>query len=124
MTDRYLSELQYIEAPVRGFFDLTAPHGFWSARLQAEIWCDVGFRTNFVTGRKLFVVRRIVQDKMNPAATIHDLLYSNGAVSRAMADAIFRDAMLASGVATWRAYAAWAAVRSFGGQFYARVTSE
>lgn len=122
--NRYLSELEYSDAPVRGYYDLTAPLGFWSERAGLEVWAGIGFRTNFVTGRKLLVVRRIVQPKMDAAAVVHDSLYCTGLVPRHMADAIFRDAMLVSGVASWRAWAAWVAVRAFGGQFYAGKTAE
>lgn len=118
MKDEFLAPLLYEIAPVRGYYDLTEPLGFRSARAKADIWAPAGFRTNFVTGRKLFIARRIVQDKMNAAAVVHDALYGSGQVSREMADAVFRDAMLVSGVAKWRAWAAWAAVRTFGGHFY------
>lgn len=121
--NRYLSPLAYVDAPVPGFYDLTGRHGFYSDRLGLEIWCEIGFRTNFVTGRKLFIVRKIVQPKMNPAAVVHDHLYGSRIVSREMADAVFRDAMLCSGVATWRAWAAWAAVRVFGAQHYSPPVS-
>jgi hypothetical protein len=118
MGNIFIGELQYIDAPIYNYYDLTARLGFRSDRAMCDIWAEIGFRTNFVTGRKLFIVRKIVQDKMNRAAVIHDVLYATGAVSREMADAVFRDAMLASNVARWRAWAAWAAVRTFGGQFY------
>lgn len=118
MNDTFLSPLQYVDAPVPGYYDLTDRLGFFSARANVDVWAEAGFRTNFVTGRKLFIVRKIVQDKMNPAAVIHDVLYATGALPREMADAIFRDAMLVLGVASWRAWAAWAAVRTFGGRFY------
>jgi hypothetical protein len=118
--NHFLTRLAYVDAPgAPGYYDLIASLGFWSERAQREIWADAGFRTNFVTGRKLLIVRRIVQDKMNPAAVIHDVLYAEGTLSREMADAVFRDAMLASGVAAWRAWAAWLAVRTFGGRFFA-----
>jgi hypothetical protein len=120
MKDAFLSHLTYVEAPIDNYYDLTTRLGFFSERANREIWAEAGFRTNFVTGRKLFVVRKIVQDKMNPAAVVHDVLYATGALPREMADAIFRDAMLVLGVASWRAWAAWLAVRTFGGQFYAK----
>lgn len=116
--NRFLSYLAYVDAPEPGYYVLISRLGFSSDRLDMEIWAEPGFKTNFVTGRKLFVVRTIVQDKMNAAAVVHDHLYNSRLVSREMADAVFRDAMLASGVASWRAWAAWAAVRAFGGQFY------
>lgn len=116
--NQFVGKLEYVDADVPGYYDLTERLGFESKRANMTLWADAGFRTNFVTGRKLFIVRKIVQDKMNAAAVVHDVLYTYGAQSREMADAVFRDAMLASGVASWRAWAAWAAVRAVGWQFY------
>lgn len=116
--NRFLTALVYKDSPRAGFYLLTALLAFDSERIKMVISADIGFETNFVTGRKLLVVRRIVQDKMNAAAVIHDQLYGSSAVPRDVADAVFRDAMLASDVAAWRAWAAWAAVRAFGSQFY------
>ena len=116
--NEFQTALEYVDAPVVGYYDLTGRLGFASARAGFEIWAEIGFRTNFVTGRKLIVVRRIVTDAMNEAAVVHDVMYETGSVSRAMADAIFRDAMLFSGVESWRAWAAWAAVRAFGAPHY------
>ena len=115
---RFLSELLYKPSDRDGFFLLTAPLVYDSDVARRRMTAPAGFETNFVTGRKLLFVRRIVQDKMNPAAVVHDQLYDEGLLSRSMADAVFREAMLVSGVASWRAWAAWAAVRAFGGQFY------
>lgn len=116
--NRYIGTLQYVEAEQPGYYVLTAPLSFESERAGCIIVAMPGFVTNFVTGRKLFIVRRIVTEAMNPAAVAHDQMYDKGMVSREMADAVFRDAMLVSGVASWRAWAAWAAVRTFGGKFY------
>lgn len=116
--NRFIGMLEYVDAPRPGFYVLTSELAFESERAGCIIVALPGFVTNFVTGRKLFFVRKIVQDKMNPAAVIHDQAYDKGMITREMADAVFRDAMLASGVAGWRAWAAWAAVRAFGGQFY------
>lgn len=114
----FRAELLFDPSPVPGYFDLTGELRYFSDLLGKEIVIESGFRTNFVTGRKLLVVRRIVQDKMNRAAVVHDKFYETGMVSRSMADSIFREAMLVDGVASWRAWAAWAAVRACGWQFY------
>lgn len=114
----FRTELLFDPSPVPGYFDLTGELRYFSDALGKEIVIESGFRTNFVTGRKLLVVRRIVQDKMNRAAVVHDKCYETGMVPRSMADSIFREAMLVDGVASWRAWAAWAAVRACGWQFY------
>lgn len=47
----------------------------------------------------------------NAAATIHDRLYATTELSRKAADAVFFNALRASGVARWRAWLMWAGVR-------------
>lgn len=114
----FLTELDHTPVDDEGYALLTAPLVFYSEKAKRTIEAEAGFRTNFVTGKKLLVVRRIVQEKMNAAAVIHDALYDSGAVSRAMADAVFLEAMIVSKVARWRAYLAYSAVRACGWQFY------
>lgn len=114
----FRTELLFDKSPVPFYFDLTAELRYFSDILGKEIVIESGFRTNFVTGRKLLIVRRIVQDKMNRAAVVHDKCYETGIVSRSIADSIFREAMLVDGVSRWRVWAAWAAVRVCGWQFY------
>lgn len=115
---RYVTELQFRPSARDGFFLLTAPLAYDSDAARVRITVEGGFETNFVTGRKLLFVRRIVVEEMNSAAVVHDKLYDTGLVSRALADAVFREAMLVSKVSAWRAWAAWAAVRSVGWRFY------
>lgn len=115
---RFVNGLKYGPSERAGFYILSSPLYYESDLVGVVLVAPEGFETNFVTGRKLLFVRRIVQDKMNKAAVIHDLLYSNGFVSREMADDVFYEAMIVSDVARWRAWAAWAAVRVFGGKFY------
>lgn len=122
MRAAFLTELEDRPAARPGYFTLTAPLAFDSVKAGRLFEAEAGFETNYVTGRKLLVVRRIVQPKMDPAAVIHDLLYETGVVSRSLADAVFLEAMLVLGVARWRAYAAYAAVRVCGWRFYRAAT--
>lgn len=115
---KFLSELECRPSERSGFHVLTSPLKYQSDVAGVVLVAPSGFETNFVTGRKLLVVRRIVQDKMNAAAVIHDMAYHTGCLPREMADDVFHEAMLVLGVARWRAWAAWAAVRMFGGKFY------
>lgn len=111
-------DLLYEEAPREGYYILLAALLYSSDIAKLTIVAPKGAETNFVTGRKLLFVRRIVNDKMNAAAVIHDELYGSGMVSRSKADSVFYEAMLVSGVATWRAMAAYSCVRVLGWQFY------
>lgn len=58
------------------------------------------------------------------AAVLHDWLYVSGATSRADADGLFRRAMKELGVAGWRRWAMWAAVRLFGGPLWAKARAK
>lgn len=115
---RFITELAYEPAARPDYFVLLSPLEYFSDHAAITITAPAGFETNFVTGRKLLVVRRIVQDKMNAAAVVHDTLYDTGCVPRAVADEVFYEAMLVLGVARWRAWLAWSAVRLCGAKFY------
>jgi hypothetical protein len=54
----------------------------------------------------------------HPAAALHDWLYATGQLPRAAADAAFRQALLACGVARWRSWLMWAGVRLGGARRY------
>ena len=41
----------------------------------------------------------------------HDYLYVSKVVSRPMADALLREASIATGIASWKAWGLWAGVR-------------
>ncbi|WP_137971853.1 DUF1353 domain-containing protein [Pseudomonas sp. F(2018)] len=56
----------------------------------------------------------------NAAATIHDRLYATAELSRKVADAVFFNALRASGLARWRAWLMWAGVRLGGHWRYNR----
>lgn len=114
----FLTPLLYRDSVREGFYILDAALIYESDLLNGRVIAVPGFETNFVTGRKLLVVRRIVTDQMNAAAVVHDQLYGTAACPRELADAVFYEAMRASEVAAWRALAAWAAVRLFGGRFF------
>ena len=52
------------------------------------------------------------------AAVLHDYLYRTGKASRVVADALFLEAMTALGMASWRRWAMYLAVRLFGARVY------
>lgn len=70
------------------------------------------------------LVGSVMSPKMMRGGLIHDELYGTHAtdqgviVTRAQADAVFRDALIVSGVRKWRAWACWLAVRVFGHRPY------
>lgn len=62
--------------------------------------------------------------KANRAAVVHDYLCSIQVCARELADAIFRDALLACGVSEARAWIMWKAVRVGGGGRWDRELPE
>lgn len=62
--------------------------------------------------------------KANRAAVVHDYLCSIQVCSRETADGLFRDALLACGVSSSRAWIMWKAVRIGGGKRWEREIPE
>lgn len=86
---------------------------------EIRITVPAGFVTDLAT------VPRVLWPLMAPsgqhqlAAIVHDYLYQCvGAVSRFLADAIFRDLMSHLDVPLWRRVLAYYAVRAFGGRHW------
>lgn len=77
-----------------------------------------GFRTDLASVPRLPIVFWLTGATSNAAAVVHDYLYNSKQVSRAMADAVLREASAVTGVPAWRRWAMWAAVRCFGGSHY------
>ena len=91
--------------------------------VQGVITVPAGFVTNFASIQVLhnvflFVLFALVAGYGNYAATVHDMLYTTGQVSRKEADAVLYRALLAEGVARWRAWLFWAGVRVGGAKNY------
>lgn len=83
-------------------------------------WVPMGFCTDFasIPGLLQSLVGSPTGGKYRRAAVLHDYLYETGMVSREIADGLFHEAMLASGVGTFRAWQLWAGVRAGGGRYY------
>lgn len=82
-----------------------------------------GFSTDFASIKVLhnaflFVLFALVSGYGNYAATVHDWLYRNTAISRDRADAVLYRALRAEGIARWRAWLFWAGVRMGGASHY------
>lgn len=73
-----------------------------------------GFITNFASVPRIPIVYELAGDTSSAAATVHDFLYTTHPVSRAMADAVLREASAVTDVPLWRRQLMWAGVRAFG----------
>lgn len=77
-----------------------------------------GFRTDLASVPRLPIVFLLTGDTSREAACVHDWLYTSHQVSRAMADAVLREASAATSVPAWRRWLMWAGVRAFGGSHW------
>lgn len=126
MTGRFLSELEYRDISegrdiVR--LELTKPFGFHSEVLGCDFWVPEGFVSDGES------IPSALHSVVHPfglsrrAAVLHDALYKHAGyfvaslffpVTRATADAVYREAVLVKGLASWRAWVRYYILRAFG----------
>lgn len=104
-------------ADQRGSWRLLSPL-VYSSDLAGTITVPSGFLTDFASVPRLPVTFLLAGDCGHAAAVIHDFLYTTHQVSRATADAVFREALRAGGEPGWRAWLMWAGVRIGGSRPY------
>lgn len=98
---------------------LEQPLVYYSDKLQRSLAVPPGFVTDFASVPRLPFVYWLLGGRASKAAVVHDYLYrKNAGVSRADADAIFVEAMQASGQAPWRQRLMWRGLRIGGGSSY------
>lgn len=99
---------------------LYEPLVYASGILDRVLTVPAGFKTDFASvPRWLPIAYAVIAGSATPAAVVHDRLYqAHGvddlAVSRAVADSVFAEAMTVLGEPAWRAWAMYRAVRLFG----------
>ena len=76
-----------------------------------------GFITDMASVPRLFWILIPPTGRYSKATVIHDWLYTSHQVSRKDADGIFRRILRESGVAKWRRFTMYWAVRLFGRRF-------
>lgn len=90
-----------------------------AVRCRTLFVVPAGFETDFASVPRLFwTVIGHPAGRYAQAAVLHDWLYSTQAVSRARADALFREAMAVLGVPAWQRWTMWAGVRVGGWAAY------
>lgn len=91
---------------------------YYSERLKRSVAVPEGFVTDFASVPRLPFVYWLAGGKATKAAVIHDFLYRKSGVSRADADAVFAEAMEATGQAAWRRGLMWFGLRIGGWTAY------
>ncbi|WP_223191240.1 DUF1353 domain-containing protein [Paraburkholderia panacisoli] len=99
----------------RGTWRLLSPLVYHSDIAGMTFTVPAGFETDFASVPRVILAFVMVGDTAHEASALHDWLYTAHLVSRAMADAVLREAACASGVPAWRVWLLWAGVRIGGG---------
>lgn len=98
----------------RGTWRLIRPL-IYRSDLEARMFIvPAGFITDFASVPRAPVAFLLTADSAHEASALHDWLYSSQVIPRVSADALLREAAIASGVPKWRAELMWAGVRVFG----------
>ena len=100
----------------RALWQLLAPLGYESDLLGAPVVVPAGYITDFASVPRLPLAYLMAGDTAHEAAVIHDFLYTTHgldgrAITRAQADAVFREAIRASGDQMAPGWLMWLAVR-------------
>lgn len=104
----------------RQLFQLLADVQYESDLLKGVVTVPVGYITDFSSVPRLPLAYLVAGATANEAAVIHDWLYTSKAhdgkaITRAMADAVFKEAIKASEDTQAPAWLMWLAVRVGGG---------
>lgn len=90
----------------------------YSSDLVGNVVVPEGFVTDFASVPRLPFAYFMAGNTARWASVIHDYLYVEKSLPRDVCDAVFLEAMAASGVPRWRRGLMWLAVRAFGGIAY------
>ncbi|POM15729.1 Protein of uncharacterised function (DUF1353) [Burkholderia cepacia] len=108
----------------RGTWRLTAPLPYQSEVARQVFVVPAGFETDFASVPRAPVAFLLTADSAHAASAVHDFLYTAPhPVSREIADAVLKEASIASGVPAWRAWLMWAGVRIGGAAHWGAAAS-
>lgn len=113
LTPRFLTPLR-VEQVAPDLWMTLSESVYQSAVLGARIIIPAGFVTDFASTPRVPVAFLIAGGCGHHAAVVHDFLYVSHVTTRAIADAVFGEALGVVGVASWRAALMVTAVRVFG----------
>lgn len=115
---QFLSPLQVQEcerdgsADGRGTWQLLGRLVYRSRIAGRTFTVPVGFVTDFASVPRVPLAFLLAGGRAHAPAVVHDWLYTvHAGLTRAQADAVFREACAARGEPGWRAWAMWAGVR-------------
>lgn len=117
---KFLTELEVENATAvdDGNWRLLAPLVYQSDVAGQIFTVPAGMVTNFASVPRIPVAFLLFGATSSEAAALHDGLYTYQWVSRAMSDAVLKEASAVTGVAAWRRWAMYLGVRAFGGSHW------
>jgi hypothetical protein len=118
---KFLTELEVEPATSLddGNWRLIAPLVYQSDVAGLTFTVPVGFVTNYASVPRVFLAYELFGNTANVAAVVHDFAYTAPSpIARSVADAVFREAAILTGVPQWKADAMYEGVRLFGGSHY------
>lgn len=124
MSACFLSQLDCILVDEKsGTWVLDSPLIYHSEIIGGKITVPEGFSTDFASVPRVPVVYVLYANRGRKPAVVHDYLYRLGKATRAICDAVFREALIADGESFPVAWAMWAGVR-IGGFFAYKGTNK
>lgn len=112
MTSKFLTTLRVEQINADDWL-LTDPLVYWSELLDRQVVVPAGFVTDFASVPRMPFLYWFAGGQAEAAAVLHDWFYRTNTElpTRAQADALFYEAIVASGYWRIRAWAMWAGVR-------------
>ena len=92
---------------------LLEPLRYYSSLLGQTVEVPAGFVTDFASVPRAPIAYFLCGNTGNRAAVVHDYLCRTGTVEREKADKVFKEALSASGVDSWRAQVMYLAVSQY-----------
>ena len=124
MSSCFLSQLDVVLIDEqKGTWKLDSDLIYFSENIGGRITVPKGFSTDFASVPRVPVFYVLYANRGRKAAVVHDYLYRLGKATRAICDAVFREAMIADGESLPVALAMWAGVR-IGGFFAYKGTNK
>lgn len=111
-------QVELVDPDMSGVWRLLAPLVYQSDAAGQTFTVPAGFETDFASVPRIPLIYELTGNTSQEAATLHDWLYTTGTVSRSMADAVLKEASIATNVPRWRAWLMWAGVRIGGASHY------
>lgn len=101
-----------IDSEYRGLWKLSAPLVYQSDLLGSTVTVPAGFLTDLESCPRVPVAFMLFGAMGDSASIVHDWLYTSPTTTdRATADAILKEALIATGIPAWRAFSIWIGVR-------------